>query len=385
MTKKPYEMNFAEFAEAIVPKQGWRVTTPLERTQGSADWLTNVWRSTDSRITYSVNWENDALKIELPPVARRHEFEDLLLFPIMEGFGLNIESIDDRHKTAELLATCKAWITSIQNRYGQSNEVGACFELSLSAAAEYVLLTSDWMQHPWIQRQIRQHIEVESLKKLELASKPALPVEMSSNPLWPGTQVIHAKVYEPSAQELARHEEEMKDIHYCLKKFKSEKGKWTSEFDIYAYEAECDINIARLKIAELKKIIEKQEALIFECNRIIKKNKRLEAAIIPSNRIGRPYISSERQEVALRFVSQWVQSLIDELQVKNCAQLETCIPESNQRNWRRWLGGDAVPTSNNLTDLLSAEVRQGRYKGQPLHNVPTTPEHNDLLSLISLI
>ncbi len=384
MSKKSYEMNFSEFAEAIRPgRSGW-LTNPLKRSLDSAEWLANVWRTTDVRITYGINWRNGILKNELPPEAREYEFDDLLLHPTTTKLGLDPASGEDNRKAAELLAIRNAWIASIQNRYGQTKDVAACFELSLSAAAEYVLLTSDCIQHPWIQWRVRQHIADQNLKQLEQASKPAIPVEMSNDPKWPSVTVIHGRATEPSAQDISTHEEEKKDIRYWLKEFKSEEGLWTSEFDVYAYDAECDINIARLKIAALQKIIEKQEALILDCDRIIKKNKRLEASVMPSKNIGRPEKSTERQEVALRFTSQWVQFLMDALDIKNCAQLEAFIDGSSQRNWRRWLSSQAVPTRKNLSELLTAEIRQGRYKGKSLHNVPTTPEHNDLLALISM-
>jgi len=385
MTKKPYEMNFAEFAEAISPGHSCWLTKSMENSTESAGWLTRVWKSTDVRKSYGISWGNAVLRNALPLKSRLFQFDDLQLFPVIERFGLDIKSDEDAKKTAELLAIRNAWIASIQSRYGQSSEVAACFELSLSAAAEYVLLTSNWMQHPWIQWQVRQHIEEENLKKIEQESKPALPVEMSSNPLWPGTQVIHAKTHEPSAQYLARHDEEMKGIPYWLNKFKSTDGNWTSVFDIYVYDAEYDIHIANLKIAELKKYIAKQEALIKESNKIIIKNKKLEAAVIPQRCRGKPKKSTERREVVLNFISQWVQSLMDTLEVTSCAKMETYIYECEQRNWRRWLNREAIMTPDTLTDLLSAEIRQGSYKGKPLRNVPTTPEHNDLLSLIILI
>lgn len=75
---------------------------------------------------------------------------------------------------------------------------------------------------------------------------------------------------------------------------------------------------------------------------------------------------------------------MEKLGADSCAQLETLIAGSSERNWQRWLIGKAVPTHTSLSALLAAEITQGSYKDKPLHDVTTNPRHNDLLSLISL-
>ena len=381
--KKPYEMTFVEFAEAIKPR--WMISraSPSKRHLGDSEWVTSVWNSADNRWIYCINWGNDTLKNELPPAVQSSQFDDLSLHAITKNLGLDPASQDDNIKVSEILATRNAWIAAIQHHYGQSATDIPTYTLTDSAAAEYVLLTSGLI-HPWIQGKFRQHIADQNQKKMEQAEKATLPTEISNDPNWPNAQVIHAHASEPSASALEECEEKMKDIGYWLDQFRSEDGLWSSEFEMHAYDAQCDIDIANQKIAALQKIVEKQKSFIRDAELIIKRNKRHEASIRASNKIGRPEKSTIRQEVAIKFTSQWVQSLIDALDVKSCAQLETVIDESNERNWRRWRSGERVPTHNNLSKLLNAEIMEGSYLGKPLHEVPTIPEHNDLLKLIGL-
>ncbi len=386
--KKPYEMSFVEFAEAIEPSWGASLGSST-LSSDSPDWLTSVWSSADKRGIYHVFWHNEPLKNELPPETQKYQFDDLSLYPITARLGLNPEIEKDNIKASMLLAVRNAWITAIQHHYDQSTTTIPSCTLTNAAATEYVLLTSG-LVHPWIKEQVIQHIEEQNRKKLELAGQSEPPVEMSDDPNWPNTRVIHVRATEcPHEQawredQQARLEEEMKDIRYWVDLFRHKDGGWASRFEMDAWSAQCDIDVANQKIIALQKVIEKQKALIQSTERIISKNKRHEAAMRKSKKIGRPEKSPERQEVALKFTSQWVQSLMDALKMSNSAQLESAIDGSSQRNWRRWLNGQAVPTRKKLSELLNAEITQGSYKGKSLHDVTTIPKHNDLLSLISL-
>lgn len=382
--EKPYRMTFTEFAEAIRPRRGIGLSIPSKSPSVYSEWLICVWNSADNRLTYSVSWANDALNKELPPEARQYRFDDLVLHPVTERLGLDPSSNEDNCKVAELLATSNAWISAIQNHYRQFGADGRHDAFTNAAAAEYVLLTSDWIRHPWIQEKVRQYIAAKNRQELEQAGKANQPVEMSSDPNWPGTEVIHARAATQSSDELATRDKEQKDIRYWLEKFRSEDGRWTSVFEVHTWYAQDDINTANQKITALQEIIEKQRALIRGMERIVRRNKRREAEIRASNNIGRPKRLPERQSVALKFTSQWVQSLMNALDVKSCAQLEDLIRNSSQRNWLRWLNGQAVPTSKNLSELLKAGITQGSHKGKPLHDVITNPDHDDLMSLINL-
>lgn len=387
--EKPYEMTFVEFAEAILPSWGASLGSST-LSSDNPEWLTSVWNSADKRGIYHVFWHNDLLKNELPPDAQKYQFDDFSLYPITARLGLNPEIEKDNIKAAILLAVRNAWISAIQHHYGQSaTDIPSC-TLTNAAAAEYVLLTSG-LVHPWIKKQVFQHIEEQNLKKLEQAGQAELPVEISDDPHWPNTRVIHVRASECPHEKAwredqqARLEEEMKDIRYWVDLFRHKDGGWASKFEMDAWSAQRDIDIANQKIAALQKVIEKQKGLIQSAERIISKNQRHEAEMRASKKIGRPEKSLERQEVALKFTSQWVQSLMDALKMNNSAQLESAVDGSSQRNWRRWLSGQAVPTRKNLSELLNTEITQGSYKGKLLHDVTTNPKHNDLLALISLI
>lgn len=385
--KNPYEMSFAEFAEAIRP--GWvvSVANPFKPTTTHSEWLTSIWDSAENRCTYSIYWINDALKNELPPEAHKYQFDDLSLFPITARLGLNPESDEDNSMAAEVLAIRNAWITSIQHYYGQSATDVPSDMLPNDTAVEYVLLTSGLI-HPWIQERIQRHIAEQNRKKLEQTKKVNRPVEMSSDPNWPGTQVIHARLDPPSQHEQTWRGEEMKDIRYWLEEFGSADGMWASEFEMDIWYAQRDIDVTGRKIAELQKIIEKQKEQIQRVELTIREIKRHEAKARAlnndgSHKRGRPNNPPERQQAALRFTSQWVESLMNTLNVKNCVQLENIIDGSRQRNWRRWLNGKKVPNVTDLTALAHTRVRHENY-GKLLEDLPTNPCLADLLSLINL-
>lgn len=388
VVKKPHEMSFAEFAEAIRPVWMISVTNPFKPTTTHSEWLTSIWDSTDNRCTYSIYWINDALKNELPPEAQKYQFDDLSLFPITARLGLDPETDADNSKAAEVLALRNAWITSIQHHYGQSATDTPRCTLTKEASAEYVLLTSGLI-HPWIQERIQRHIAEQSQKKLEQADKASHPVEMSSDPNWPSAQVIHAHSDYFPAHEQTWREEEMKDIRYWLEEFRSNDGMWASEFEMEIWYAQRDIDVTGRKIAELQKIIERQKEQIQRVGLTIQEIKRREAKVRAlnndgSHKRGRPNKPPERQQAALRFTSQWVESLMGTLNVKNCVQLENIIDGSRQRNWRRWLNGEKVPNVTDLMALAHVKVRHENYKGKLLEDLPTNPNLADLLSLINL-
>lgn len=391
-TVKPYEMTFVEFAEAIRP--GWCISlaNPFKPTTTHSEWLTSVWDRAERRCTYSIYWVNDALKNELPPEAQEYQFDDLSLHPITARLGLDPESDEDNSKAAELLAVRNAWITSIQHHYGQSATNVPHYTLTEEASAEYVLLTSGLI-HPWIQESVQRHIAKQNRKKQEQADIANRPVEMSSDPNWPSTQVIHALAGESCPHEMAHRqamlEQAMEGIEYWLEEFRSADGMWASEFEMDTWYAQRDIDVTRRKIVELQKVIEKQKMQIQQVELTIRAIKRREAKTRALNnddnhKPGRPSTLPERRQAALRFTSQWVISLKSVLNVKNCAQLERMIDGSYQRNWRRWLNGKKVPNVTDLTALAHTRVRHENYNGKLLEDLPTNPCLADLLSLINL-
>jgi hypothetical protein len=182
----------------------------------------------------------------------------------------------------------------------------------------------------------------------------------------------------------SQHQAKIDGIDYWTKQFEFEHTSWSSAFEMYAWDAQCDMDVAHRKITGLQEIIEKQQVLVRGFERIIKLNKRRETELSGTDKSGRPPKSAERQEVALKFTARWVQSLMDVLQVSSCAQLEATIFGSSQRNWSRWLSAQAVPTSKSFAILQASRITCGRYEGQPLQAVETTPASADMQKLIRL-
>lgn len=382
-TKKPYEMIFAEFAETIGPGWGVYTPSPLKRPSVYSEWLITVWDSSESHSNYMVFWRNDALKNELPPESKEYRFDDVSICPITERLGLDSASQQDNCKAAQILAMRNAWVSAIQNYYEQTEQYSA--SLLNDIAVEYIQLSSGF-KHPWIQNEIEGYLAEKKELELEKYSDDFPKKEISTDPNWSNIRVINARG--PCPHELAmyeeHHRETEKDIHHWIDLFKSNDGNWTSEFAMYAEEAQSDIYVANRKISELQEIIEKQKALIQRAERIIRRNKRHETEMRASKKIGRPEKSLERQNVAIRFTSQWVQSMMDALDVISCSGLESAIIGSSQRNWRRWLNGERVPTGRTLVELAKTKIKSENFKGSKLEDLPTSPRLVDLLALVRL-
>ena len=73
---------------------------------------------------------------------------------------------------------------------------------------------------------------------------------------------------------------------------------------MYAWEAQCDIDVAHRKITGLQAIIEQQQALIRNFERVSKLNKRREAELTGTDKSGRPPKSAELQDLTLKFTAQ---------------------------------------------------------------------------------
>jgi hypothetical protein len=376
---KIHDMTFTQFALAMVPSLGTGLTNPLDVQPSTTQWLASLWDSADQRVTISIHWLDTPLKDELPPEALSYYFDDLSLHASTLTLGLDAEVRADLRKAAELLATRNAWFSAIESHCRQSAEL-----LVNDVAQDYVRLRADWLQHPWVQGSVRRYKVEQAREKAMLAHITTAAPEMSSNPLWPSTQVIYGRCDPLTPQEEAQRQVKIEGIDYWIKQFESTDRSWSSAFDMYAWDAQCDMDVANRKITGLQEIIEKQQALVRGFERIIKLNKRREAELSGTDKSGRPPKSAERQEVALKFTAWWVQSLMDALQVRSCVQLEATISGSSQRNWNRWLSGQAVPTSKSFAILQASKIAHGRYEGQPLQAVETTPASADMLKLIRL-
>jgi len=377
----PYEMSFSVFADAIDP---WIVVGRTPRANSSTlpmTCLAEVWDSKQIRLTYLVHWNNLELAKRLPGLAQKYRFEDATLHPIAESLGLDPWCLDDCELIARLLATCQSWIAAIQSECAQSVQVGRPYPLDADLADDYLVLTSHWVAHWWIREQIQAH----RLTKASVAPPldQATP-ERSRNPNWPSAVVIHAQSQPLLAEEQAYLSAQQAHIGYWLELFDSENRAWSSEFEMNIWEAQSDIDLAHRKIGELEGLIEKQQSLIVRAQITIRRNQREAARVKNITRRGRPKLSQERQAVAAKFTAQWVRSLLCVLEATSCNQLEIVISGSNQRNWRRWLKGDFVPTITSLSALENAPVASGPHQGKVLRELPVTPSYDDLLALIRL-
>jgi hypothetical protein len=147
------------------------------------------------------------------------------------------------------------------------------------------------------------------------------------------------------------------------------------------------INKAKRNIRELQAEIEKWEQIINISSRAIRKYKRHQKDE-PSNRSGRPARSEYREQVVKKFTMQWVASLMDVLEVKGCGSkqgLEMLVPTVNERKWRRWLNGESIPSYSNFEQLLSENISRGKYSGKVICDVPVTPNHGQVSTLLQFL
>lgn len=182
-------------------------------------------------------------------------------------------------------------------------------------------------------------------------------------------------------------EQKENDIAFMGSFFESEEGSWKSCEEMDAYFAQAEINTAKQKIIELLEEINKQETIIRVSKLTIQKYKR-QVQTGKSNKRGRRTRSKYKEEIATKFTMKWVASLKDALEVKSCGAgggLEKMVSSTLERNWRRWLKGDAIPSYTTLETLLNSKITEGKYAGKPLCNVPVTPNHNQMLTLLQFI
>lgn len=198
-----------------------------------------------------------------------------------------------------------------------------------------------------------------------------------------GNNMSAEDLYE-TLHRLAYIEEKENDIVYMANGFEFTDGCWASAEEMYAGQAQAKINMAKQKIRELQEEIEKQEVIIQISERTIQKYKRHVKSEKTIKR-GRPERSAYRERIAKKFMSQWVSSLKDGLEVKSCVKLEDMVSSISERNWRRWINGDALPSYTTFDKLLCAKIGHGKYAGEALHKVPTIPNHNDLLTLLRFV
>ncbi|MDI1308438.1 MAG: hypothetical protein PSV17_03275 [Methylotenera sp.] len=218
-------------------------------------------------------------------------------------------------------------------------------------------------------------------------------------------------------------EKQESDIDLMIGAFHASKYSWKSLYEVHAYKEQCQINLAKQKIRDFQieinnqlKIIEEAEEKISTFKVNIKeenaaKVKEENAARVKdgnepkdSKGRGRPERSEGMENIAKKFITKWVHSLMVELEVSSCTKLQDMIcsttvvntinkkskkmedeiisSRATERNWRRWRNGETIPTYSTLYIILSAKIESGKYSGKMLLDVPTTPEANALLTLL---
>ena len=385
ITKHIHEMTVAEFGPRLRPIMMYGFLFPMDDCGDKLAWLASVWRREERKAIFRVFWGNDLLNDLLHPEARQYQFTDLELREPALALGLDVTCEADMGKLTALMGTCKAWYCAVMAHCRDCAARGLPEQLSPSVLADFVRITCNWMLHSWVQESVRRYLDIQSKSlKLTQAQQADNQTETLRNPLWPDAIVIHAKHYEPSQGEIDHALSEESKIRYWIDHFTCENGKYSSQYDLKAWDVRDDIDTAKRKIEGLKELVNKQEALIPGLERAWLKYKRLDAKVTGSSKSGRPKQHPKMQEVARKFTVQWVQSLMEVLHANNAADLEKMVSEISQRNWRRWMMGQSVPTQSTLTQLRICRITTGPLKGLRFHEVKTTPTGDELFDLIRL-
>lgn len=382
---KVHEMTFAQFGQTISPSWGISLADPMHHTPcDKMAWLASVWSRADRKLKFSVSWCDSDLKRMLPAEAQRYQFDDSELRDPALALELDPTEDADMVKTAELYATCKAWLCAVTVHCRNCATEGVPVGLAPDVLDDFVRLSCHWMHHPWIQESVQHHRKQSQLSKLTQTNDVDEGSETSEDPRWPDTKVIYGRSPDLTPQEAADEEAKKNSIGYWIEKFAFDSKKYSSKYELIAWDAKDDIDVANSKIEGLRKLIEAQQAIIPGLQRTWLKYKRVDAQKNGRSQAGRPKQILQRQDVAHKFTAQWVESLMVTLDAPSSAALETMVSKSSQRNWRRWLTGQAAPTPRTLEQLMDAQVKFGPLQGQWLPEINTAPTYSELLNLIRL-
>lgn len=381
---KIHEMTFTRFGQTFSSSCGISLADPMNTPSDKLAWLGTVWNRRDRRLKFTVSWHESNLKRMLPTEAQQYQFDDSELRAPAMALGLDPTEDTDMMKTAELLATCNAWICAVTVHCRNCVTEGVPDRLSPDVLDDFVRISCHWMRHPWVQERVQHQRKQSQLSKMTQANDVDEGSETSDDPRWPDTKVIYGRSPDLTQQEAADAESRKNSIGYWIEKFAFESKKYSSKFEMIAWDAKDDMDVANRKIEGLFKLVEAQRALIQGLQRIWLKNKRLDAKVNGRSLAGRPKQLMQVQDVAYKFTAQWVQSLMVALDAPSGAALETMVRKSSQRNWRRWLLGQSAPTQRTLEQLQDAQITHGPLQGQRIAEIDTTPTSSELLSLIRL-
>ena len=195
---------------------------------------------------------------------------------------------------------------------------------------------------------------------------------------------LEHKAQQEEAIHKANVEQQEGDIDLMISVFSDKGFNSFEEYD--AWCAQNEINLAQESIKMLQKRIDWLKHVVSLCETRVQKFKQLPKN---NNESNRPKRSEEKVRIAKKFIMQWVYSLKRELAVKSCAKLEALLPNeialNSERNWRRWLRGDAIPTYKTFNALLSFEIKTGKFDGRTIYDVPVDIDHNSILTLLRFL
>jgi len=198
----------------------------------------------------------------------------------------------------------------------------------------------------------------------------------------PAQQGLDISVFSKRVQDYLQCENALEELKFRNSSISLEKYE-----EMEAGHAHGHIILAKQEILKLRAKIEMWEQSIADSEREIRKYKRKQNAK-SSNKPGRP-VRNETNELAAReFTMKWVASLMDTLGAKGCGAkrgLEMLVPTMQERNWRRWLSGETIPTYSTIESLLNTRIAHGKYSGKMLCKVPVSPSHDQILALLRFI
>lgn len=160
--KKPHEMSFIEFTQAIKP------SVAVNR-------FPSMGQSKDM-YSYTV-YMTAPLTALLPKDAQSRDFSDVTLHALTEKMNLNPGSARDNLKVAEIVAVRDVWMSSVLDA-----SIGHNIAWTKEVLHDYELLT-DGMSHPWIVSELNKQRELSAKLAPALAlagiKKDRIPGEVS--------------------------------------------------------------------------------------------------------------------------------------------------------------------------------------------------------------
>lgn len=298
-------------------------------------------------------------KVKIPGKEYLQCFDEHYLLPIAKELRISLAL------TAKLMAIRKAWIAYFQES-GISKTVVNEMKLQIAndIATDYIVLTSaNWSEHPWIAARSWMYPE-EGKDHVSLAE---------------------AWNYHQWQESIGAQEEG--EINSCINDFRNQKQTkaYTSLLDKNADYAEHDIKLAKKKIQELQAEVVIQKAIIREATKPIRKFQNSERTL-DKKAPGRPIIAEQQQrrDIAMKFVEQWIGSLMSTLSITSCGELAKIIG-GQKMNWWRWLNKETLPSSSSLESLLNIKIKSGEHQSKKLPDLQTTPSLADLIILVDLV